>query len=822
VENLFIDLRYAFRTLARRPGFTLVAILSLGLGIGANATIFGLVDALLLRSLPVKDPGRLVKIYTLDARNPSAPVPMLSHLNWKDYREQARSFSGILGYDTNPISVSTGGDAFMVNGQLVSDDYFPLLGVGAERGRTFTREEGTRQGAQPVVVVSDHFWRQQLGGAPGAVGRSITLNGHPYTVVGIAARGFAGTDLGTQIDLWVPMAMNRQISPDPSNNWYETRRGLFIFSIGRLRPGVTLAAASAEMTGIAHQLEQAYQKANKGRTVTLVPFDQATLAPGQREELSRASGLLLGVVALVLLIACANVANLLLARSLARQREIAVRLSQGARRGRLVQQLLTESLVLALLGGAAGVLLMLWADRALTVFLAGLPTPVTVDLSPDPLVLGFALAVSVATGILFGLAPALQSTRPELVSALRSQAASAPAARRGLGFGLGLGLREALVVAEVALSLVALIAAGLFLRSLAAAENIAPGFASRHLLAFSFDVGLYGLDQDRGEQLFRSVRDQVGALPGVAGVTLAQAAPLSLSVVRSVFLEGKDNPDDGLLVQIDAVDPGFFRTVGVPLITGRPLGDGDRPGAQLVAVVNRTLADKFWPHQDPLGKRFHFFGGSPVEVVGVARDAKYTSLSEPAQPYVYLPLAQRYFTAVTLLARTEGDPRAALPVVERRVRELAPGMPLVGAGTVEQQVDASLWAPRLGASLLALFGALALALAAMGIYGVMAVAVAQRARDIGIRMALGAQPGAVLAMILRLGMRQVALGLALGLCVAFAFTRLAASLLIGVSPTDPVAFAVTPLLLAVVALLSVYAPARRATRINPTLAMRSE
>ncbi len=816
MENLFIDLRYALRTLAKRPGFTLVAVLSLGLGIGANATIFSLVDALLLRSLPVHEPARLVKIYTLDAKNPGAPVPNLSHLNWQDYREQARSWSGILGYDTNPISVSTGGDAFMVTGQLVSDNYFPLLGVAAQRGRTFTREEGTKQGAQPVAVISDHFWREQLGGSPGAVGRSITLNGHPYTVVGVAARGFAGTDLGTQIDLWVPMSMNKQISPDPSNNWYETRRGLFIFAIGRLRPGVTLAAAGAEMTGIARRLEAEYPKANKGRTVTLVPFDQATLAPGQREELSRASALLLGVVGLVLLIACANVANLLLARSIARQREVAVRLSQGARRGRLVRQLLTESLVLSLLGGICGVLLMLWADRAIGIFLAGLPTPVTLDLSADPLVLGFAFGISLATGVVFGLAPALQSTRPELVTALRTQAASAPAARHGFG------LRESLVVAEVALSLVALIAAGLFLRSLAAAERIDPGFASRRLLAFSFDVGLYGLDQDHGEQLFRRVREQVGALPGIEGVALAQAAPLQISVVRSVFLEGRDNPDDGLLVQIDAVDPGFFRTTGVPLLTGRPLADSDRADTPAVAVVNRTLADKFWPHQDPLGKRFHFFGGAPVEVVGVARDAKYTSLSEPPQPYVYMPLAQRYITAVTLLARTSQDPARALPAVERRVRELAPGMPLVGAGTVAQQVDASLWAPRLGAVLLALFGVLALALAALGIYGVMAVAVAQRARDIGIRMALGAQPGSVLAMMVGIGMRQVALGLVIGLAAAFAITRLAASLLIGISPTDPLAFALTPALLALVALVSVYAPARRATRIDPTRALRSE
>jgi predicted permease len=816
VEDLLADLRYALRTLARRPGFTLVAVLSLGLGIGANTTIFSLVDALLLRSLPVADPGRLVKIYTLDAKNPGAPVPMLSHLNWQDYREQARSFSGILGYDTNPISVSLGGDAFMANGQLVSEDYFQVLGVRAARGRTFTPEEGVKDGAHPVAVVSDHFWRQQLGTDARAVGRTLTLDGHPYTVVGIGPAGFGGCDLGQQIDLWVPMTMNRQISPDPSVNWYNTRRGLFIAAIGRLRPGAALAGASAEMAGIAHRLEQEYMKANKGRGVTLVPLAQATLPPGQRQKLAGASWLLLGVVGLVLLIACANVANLLLARAMARQREIAVRLSQGARRGRLVRQLLTESLVLALLGGAAGLLLMIWADRALAAFLASLPNPFTVDLAVDPRVLAFTLAISVLTGFVFGLAPALQSTRPQLVAALKNQAASSPPATPASG---GLGLRGALVAGEVALSLVVLIAAGLFLRSLAAAQRIDPGFDVRRLLSVSFDAGLYGLDDKRGAQLFRTLREQVAALPGVEGAALSQAGPLQQAVIRSVYLEGQENTDNGLLVQTNVVDPEFFRTAGLPLVAGR----GFRQGEQApVAVVNRTLAEKFWPHQEAVGKRFHFHGSVPIEVIGVARDAKYVSLSEDPQPYAYLSLEQQYAAAVTLMARVAGDPAAMLPSVERRLRALAPGMPLVGAATLSRQIDSSLWAQRLGASLLALFAGLALALAAIGVYGVMSFAVAQRARDIGIRMALGAQRGAVVGMIVKQGMTQVVVGLAAGFALAFAISRLAGGLLVGTSPTDPVAFLATPLILALVALASIYGPARRATRVDPTLALRGE
>jgi predicted permease len=817
MESLLADLRYAIRTMARRPGFTLVAALSLGLGIGANTTIFSLVDVLLLRSLPVADPGSLVKLYTLDARNPGVQVPMLSHLNWKDYRREARSFSGILGYDAVQISVAVGrGDATLLPAQLVSDNYFELLGVRAARGRIFTAEEETKPGAHPVAVASDHFWHQQLGGDPAAVGRSITINGHAYTVVGVAPADFYGGDLGVQPALWVPMTMNKQITPDPANNWYETRRGLFVTAIGRLRPGVTVAAARAEMRALASHLEEEFPKDNKGRTIDLLPLAEATLPPGQRAGLVKASLVLLGVVALVLLIACANVANLLLARGMARRHEIAVRLAQGARRGRLVRQLLTESLMLALLGGAVGLLLMIWAHRAITAFLPTLPNPVALELGIDLRVLAFALAVTVATGLLFGLAPALQSTRPQLVAALRTQTAASLPARHGMR------LRGALVVAEVALSLVALIAAGLFLRSLAAAHRIDPGYDAQRLLSFSFDVGLYGLDKEHGQQLYRAVREQAAALPGVESVALVEAGPLQPSLILSIFVEGRENPDSGLLVQVDAVDPSFFRTAGVPILAGRGFTDADRKGALAVAVVNRTLAEKFWPNQPAVGRRFTFHGSRPIEVVGVARDAKYLSVSEDPQPYVYLPLAQQYAASVTLLARAARDPAAVLPSVERQVRALAPGMPLVGAGTLSDQLDASLWAPRLGASLLVLFGALALALSAIGIYGVMSFSVAQRARDIGIRMALGAQPGNVLGMVVAQGMRQVALGMAVGVALALASSRVAASLLIDTSPTDPVAFVATPLLLALVALLSIYAPARRATRVNPTKSLRSD
>ncbi len=820
MESLFGDLRYAIRMLVKRPAFTLVAISSLALGIGANTTIFSVVNALLLRSLPVADPGRLVSIYTRDAQNPAMLAGPLSHLNWRDYREQSRSFGGILGYDWAGMSFTRGADSSLLVGQLVSDNYFALLGIRAERGRLFTTEEGIKPGAHPVVVVSHHFWQQRLGGDPGVIGRAITLNGSAFTVVGVAPERFTGTDTGVQPELWVPMAMNRQIKPDAELNWYEDRRGLFVWTIGRLRPGVTLAAAQAEMTAIARRLEQEYPNDNRGRTAQLLPLSQAAVNPQVRGALVGASLLLLGVVGLVLLIACANVANLLLARATARRREIAIRLTQGARRGRLVRQLLTESLLLALVGGALGLLLMTWANHALLAFLPSLPFPVTMtlDLGADPRVLAFALAVTLATGLLFGLLPALQSSRPQLVTALKSHAAAAAAPAR---HGGGMGLRGALVAGQVALSLMALIASGLFLRSLDAAQHIDTGYDTPRLSSLAFDVGLYGLDRGRGEQLFRGVREQVGTLPGVASVALAQSGPLQAGLSRSIFLEGRENPsNNGVLVTVDAVDPTYFHTVGVPLVAGRGFADADRAGAQRVVIVNRTMAEKFWPGRSALGKRFHFHGQPAVEVVGVARDAKYGSVSEDPQPHVYEPLAQNYSTGVTLVLRAARDPQAVLPAVQRQLRALAPGMPLVIQGTMAHQIDESLWAPRFAASLLALFGALALLLATLGIYGVMSFSVAQRARDIGVRMALGARRGEVLGMVLSQGMKLVAAGLAIGLLLAAAVSRLASGLLIGVSAVDPVAFLATPPLLALVALISIYVPARRATAVDPTVVLR--
>jgi predicted permease len=820
VETLLQDVRYGFRTLLQKPVFTAIAVLSLALGIGANSTIFAVVDALLLRSVAVAEPETLVAIYTSDAKNPGYNPS--SHLNWRDLRDQNRSFSDVAAYDWTALSVAGngGGESGFAFGQMVSGNYFKTLGIAAAQGRVLGPGDDVEGHGQTVAVLSDAFWRRHFGGDPQALGQTLTLNRHPFTVVGIAPREFKGTDLGIQPDLWVPMAVNRQLRPDPEANWYGTRRGLFLFTLARLKPGVTTRQAEADVTALFARLEKDFPVDNKGRSFRLVPLAEAYVNPNARGVLMAVSGLLATVVGLVLLIACANVANLLLTRASARRREIAVRLSIGAGRGRLIRQLLTESVLLALLGGLGGLLVAFWASRALGAVLPALPVPVTVglDIGLNARVFAFTLGLSVLTGLLFGLAPALQSTRPDLVTSLKGETPEPEGRRRLLGRLAG---RQVLVMGQVALSLVALIAAGLFLRSLGAAQQSDPGFETRHLVALGFDLNLQGYDQPRGENFVRDLLARAGSVPGVKTATVAQAGPLQGSMARSVFLEGKGASTDGVLVQLNAVGPGYFATVGVPIERGRALGEEDRAGTQPVAVVNQTMAKRFWPGEDPLGKRFKFFGeDAPLTVVGVARDAKYNGLGEDPQPYIYVALGQRWSGTLTLLARTAGDPEPVLTTVQREVRALDKRLPLARVATVGQMIDQGLWAPRMGASLLGIFGLLALILAAVGIYGVMSFAVAQRAREIGIRMALGARRDDVLALVLRQGMTVVGLGLAAGLAVAFGITRLAAGLLFGVSPTDPMAFGLTSLLLATVALAANFVPARRATVVDPVTVLK--
>ena len=813
MENLLQDLRYGLRILAKRPVFTAVAVISLALGIGPNTAIFSLVDAVLWRTVPVKDPETLVSMYTRDEKNPGHAA--LSHLNWKDYRQTSQSFSDVLGFTYAPVSLQTGGEPTRGFVVLASGNYFDLLGIKAEHGRTFLPEEDSQPGAHPVVVVSHRFWQDNLDGDPKALGRAVTINGSGYTVIGVIPESFTGTDVGLAPQLWVPMAMNRQIIPNEAFNWFEERRGLMLNSIGRLRPGKTIAEAQAEITTIGARLRREYPEDNKGRSVALVPLAEAALGPDARQGIMAGTGLLLAVVGLVLLISCANVSNLLLAQAVARRREMAIRLSQGAARGRLIRQLLVESLLLALLGGALGLLIAKWMQTFLPTLIPQGPIPLDVGLTLDFRILAFTLGVSLLTGLLFGLVPALQASKADLVSALKNQASTEVAGLRGFG------VRGGLVAGQVALSVVSLIAAGLFVRSLGEMQRVDPGFPAEKLAVVSFDTGLQGWDKPRSEQFYRDVSERIARVPGVESVGLGQVGPFGFAFTRSVFLEGEENPKNGTMVQVNTVMPGYFDTMGID-VRGRAFTGEDREGGARAVIVNEVMAEMFWPNQDPVGKRFHFFGTDPATVIGVARTIKYNNPGENPQPYAYEPLAQRFVTNVTMVVRAERSPDTVLPAVQQELRAMAPTMPLVGVSTVPGLLRDSLWLPRAGARLLALFGALALGLASVGLYGVMSFAVTQRSREIGVRMALGAQHAHVLRLVLRQGLTVVAAGLVAGLVLAFAATRLIGGMLFGVTPTDPMAFGVTFAVLAVVAFGATLIPALRAISIPPILAIRYE
>jgi len=811
MEDLIQDVGYAIRVMFKSPVLSGLAVLSLALGIGANTTIFSVTNALLLQTLPVEEPDRLLGLFTTDKKNPG--FNPLSHANWKDYGKEADLFEGILGYDWTPMSLKTTGEAQRVFGQLVSGNYFELLGVKAALGRTFGPPEDEVLGRDPVVVLSHGFWTRHCGADPAIVGRTLTLNGATFTVVGVTPEAFTGLDVGVRPEVWVPMAMNRQVKT--GTNWYEERRGLFVFTMGRLKRGVTREQGLAQLTAIAQRLEKDYPDDNRGRSITVVPLREAQVNPNARGGVVTATSLLMTVVGLVLLIACANVSNLLLGRALQRRREIAVRLAIGASRGRLVRQLLTESMALALPAAGFGILIAHWARGALLGLLPAFPVTLALHLDLDSRVFFFTLTVALASGVLFGLLPALQASKPDVVDALKDQDRTRGVAHRRFG------VRDFLVVGQVALSVIALVGAGLFLRSLEATAKADPGFEASKLLTVGFDLDLQGYNPERGQAFLRQLQERVTALPGVASASYAFAGPLSFTLSRSVFLEG-GNENDRTLINVNTVGPRYFETLNIPILRGRPLTEEDQAGGTKAVVINETMARKFWPNADALGQRFHFFGADEpwAVIVGVAKDAKYAFLGEDPQPYIYEAHAQRYGGGRTLVVRTTTDPEPLLRAVEGELHQLDRDLPLEAPGTVGRTISDSLWAPRAGASLLGLFGFLALTLAAVGIYSVMSYSVVQRQREIGIRMALGARRTDVLRMVMSRGMMVVGIGLGLGLLLAFGLSRLAANLLVGVSPWDAVSFAGAAFVLSAVALLANFFPTRRAAGIDPTVALR--
>jgi predicted permease len=821
METLWQDIRFGIRMLVKRPGFTIIAVITLALGIGANTTIFTLVNAVLLQPLPVKDPAQLVGVFGTDVRNNLELQQFLpiSHANIEDLRDKNNSLSGMASLTFFGASLSSGDKPELLNGQLVSGNYFDVLGVKAAQGRTFSPEEGNKPGAYPVVVLSDGLWKRRFGGDPALIGKQITLNQQQFNVIGVAPKNFHGTfAIGTP-DLWISDAMHDQVLTGLQKAFFLDRRALECFAFGRLKPGVTIQQAESELKALATGLSKDFPEPNGGRNVRLIPLALATVDPNLRGQFAQAGALLMTVVGLVLLIACANLANLQLARATEHQKEIAVRLSLGASRSRLVRQLLTENLLLALLGGGLGLLLALWSREVLISFRPPFLNPNDLPLELDGRVLAFSLVASVLTGLLFGLAPAWQALRPKLSETLKEGGG-----RSGAGGGRH-RLRNLLVVSETALAIIALVGAGLFLQSLRSAQKIDPGFETKHLMVMSFDLGAQNYSEPQGKEFQRQLLEKLKAMPMVTAASLASNAPFGGGFQRTVFPEGLDSSDrrNGVLVIIDQVDSSYFDTAGIPVLRGRKIAETDSETAPMIAVVNETMARKFFPGQDALGKRFKFFGETWIlEIVGIARDSKYNTLGEDPQPCIYLSMRQHYSPAVTLHIRTAGDPSAVLSTARSAVQSLDSSLPLVNVQTISETLNQSLWAARMGAGLLVLFGLLALLLAAVGIYGVMSYSVSQRTQEIGIRVALGAQRGDVLQMVVRQGLGLTLIGVALGLVAAFTLLRGIGSLLYGVSVADPVTFAGVPAILAGVALVACYIPARRATRVDPLVALRYE
>jgi predicted permease len=820
--SILADLRFAIRLLLRSPILTLVAAFSLGLGIGANTLIFSLVNEVFLRPLPLQEPERLASVFTSDERNRQGLLGSFlptSRLNFEDYRQKNEVFESLAAHAGVGLSITGGtGEPEQVFGEIVTGNYFDVLGAPMRLGRGFTADEDGAPGASPVTVLSYGLWQRRFGGDPAMVGRAISVNGRAFTVVGVAAESFKGTNAIGGPQLWVPFSMYREVTSGFFREGWDSRRALLFNITGRLRPGVSLEQARANLSAIASALAVEYATDNRGRGAALLPLAEATINPGFRGVMVNAGALLMVVVGLVLLVACANVANLLLARAAARKQEIAVRLSLGASRGRLIRQLMIESLVLSLVGGATGLVVAMWARPALVAMRPPFLPDDALTATLDTTVLLFTAVIAIATGVLFGLAPALQFSRPDLATELKDRSSVTGAATRHLT------PRNALVVVQVALSLVALIGAGLFLRSLSAAQTIDPGFESSKLAVMSFNLTAQGLSMEAAAERQREILARVRALGGVERASYASFAALGGGgFLRSVFLEGQDVTDAraGRLVQINNISDGYFESMGIPILRGRDFSHRDTPQSPPVVIVNETMASRFWPDQDPVGKRFRFFGQPALtEVVGVARDSKYNFIGEAAQPFIYQPLGQTPQPGVTLHVRS-ANPEAVLGTVRSAVQQLEPNMPLVGVFTMQNLFDQALWAPRMGALLLAIFGSLALLLASIGVYGVMAYSVSQRTRELGIRLALGATIGEVRVMVFRQGILLIAVGVALGIAAAAGLSRLVANLLFDTNPVDPVTFTLIPLILVAVACLAIYLPARRASRVDPVVALKT-
>ena len=819
--GLWQDVRYAVRLLRRNPLFALTATVSLAIGIGANTTIFTIANALLFKPpAGVVDPDRLVDV----GRSQNGEgFDNSSYPNYVDIRSRNTVFTDIYAvrFGSEPMSLGGRDGAERIYGALVTTNYFTVLGTQPAVGRVFSREDSTAPGGAPLVVLSHQFWRRRFNGDAGIVGQTLALNGRPFSVIGVAPEGFHGTTiLGT--DLWAPVTMVGELTRR-SSALLTSREGVWLLMGARLKPGVTVRQAQAELANIGRALEQAYPRENRGKGVRVV---SSSPIPGNGAPVAAFLSVLMGIVGLVLAIACANVAGVLLARATARRREIAVRLAIGAGRSRLVRQMLVEATLLFLIGAAAGLALARVMTTLLASMLPTLPVPVDVSLPLDARAIAFTVGLSLVAAVLSGLAPALHGSKWEVLSGLKSDAQGGPERLR---------LRNAFVVGQVAFSIVLVVAAGLFVRALQRAADIDPGFDPRGIELAALDLSLGGYTNETGRVFASELIERVREVPGVQAAALSAIVPLGAGGLSlgGLSVPGVRPPQGRRYFDADwnVVTPGYFAAMKMTLTAGRDFTDRDRDGAPFVIIVNETAARRWWGTHDVVGRTLlqqDTRQGPPSDdrmltmtVVGVARDSKYRTLGEEPRPFVYVPIQQQYMPRTTIVARSTHGQRLAADL-RKLLASMNPNLPIVTAQTFDDYAALGLIPQRVAASVSASLGIVGLLLAAIGIYGVTAYMVTSRTREIGIRMALGAQPRDVVGMVLRQGMALALIGVAIGLVLAAGASRLLGSLLFGVGPADPLAFGGSALVFCLIGLAACYVPARRATEIEATQALRYE
>jgi predicted permease len=795
----------------KHPMFSLIATITLALGIGANTAIFSIFQAVLLKPLPVNQPERLIAL-TNDA---------VSFPAYKDFRDRTRAFASLAAYREREMSLFQGEKAEKISGCLVTGNYFDTLGVKTELGRAFLPDETKDSSAEFVAVISYELWQKNFGGNSDVLGKSIQLNNHPFTVIGVAPRDFRGVDLSSAPDIYVPITTWPQLATGFFTKIdMNSRSWSWLPFFGRLKDGVTIEQAQAELNLLAQQERQANAR-DKRPNLALQPIAVYATGFETRKDLIRFMGLLMAVVGISLIIACANVANLLLARANTRHKEIGVRLAMGATRWRIVRQLLTESILLSLIGGAAGLLIAVWTIELLSSFL--LPGGIELGklgIRLKPEILGFAFALSFITGLIFGLAPALRASKPDVVSSLKDQRANAAFSH--------FNLRYALIIVQVSMCLLLLIGTGLFVRSLRNAFNVNLGFNPEHIAMASVNLGLQRYDEARAAEFYKSLSERISRLPGVEAVSWVSDQPLG-SGISSETVEIPDYPtqqgDDPINVNVNIVSPNFFRTLQIPLVRGRDFDERDKKETENVAIINEAMANKFWSGKEPIGRKVKI-GGGEITIIGVAKDAKLISLRENPKPLLVAPLAQRMgdggLSALTLMVRAKGNPTEILTSIERETARLDKSVSVFNIKALNENFNRRLTIQRFASALLSLFTLLAITLAVIGIYGVIAYSVSQRTHEIGIRMALGAERSHILSMFLRRGIIPILIGIAVGIAAAIALTRVISNLLFDVSATDTFTFLVSALALFFVAMFACYLPARRATKVDPMIALRHE